>query len=322
MILITGCDSPEGHALIKELLSKNYKLKCHDIYHPKNIPSGCDVISGMLDNQREIDHALEGVDTIVHFLEITESDRRGRKFMKQINVNLPKKLLTAAAASGVSHAIIKSSWQVYGQIEKGSVNENSPLSPRSPLGKDMKSLELLCASTKLAPMKITILRTALTVGPETVNPAILLILFLALAQENESRTNIIEGGKNIFDLLEFSDLAKAVSCAIEKKSEGIFNISGGGTSTTSDMMELFTKIDSEIQLNDFSFMKSKFLSFFLGLIGSHHLTGDHFAMLSRNVVLDISSAKKILNWSPQFDSISALNETIKWYRANKIKSKV
>ena len=196
------------------------------------------------------------------------------------------------------------------------------MSPRSPLGKDMRSLEILCASPKLSPMKTTILRTALTVGPETDNPAILLILFLALAQENESRTNTIEGGKNIFELLEYSDLAKAVSSAIEKKSEGIFNISGGGSSTTSDMMEVFKKIDSEVQLHNFSYMKAKFLSFFLGLIRSHHLTGDHFAMLSKNLVMDTSSAKKILGWSPQFDSISALNETIRWYRANKMKSKI
>ncbi len=321
MILITGCDSTAGRVLVNELISKNLKVRCHDIDAPKKLPEGCEIISGMLSNERELKKALADVDTLVHFLEVTDPGDSGRKYMRRVNIELSQKLLSTAAKCGVSHAIVKSTWQVYGQTKKSPIDEKQPLRPFSKFGDDRRALEIFCASPKLSPMKITILRPAFTLGPDTDNTAILLMLYLALAQGRESRAHIIRGGKNIFEFLEYSDLAKAVSLIIEKKIDGIFNLSGGGAPSSASIMEIFKKYEPQIKLMNFSSIKANYLSFFLNIIRSHHLTGDHMMMLSKNLVMDTSAANKALGWSPEFDSISAFEKMIKWYMEEKMKSK-
>lgn len=322
MILITGCETTAARSLINELLSKNYKLRCHAIEPLKDIPEGCDLISGMLESDREIKRALIGIKTIIHFLEIPESGNKGRNYMKQINIELPQRLLTAAAASGVEHAIIRSTWQVYGETDKSPADENRPMRPKSPFGKDRRSLEIFCSSPKLFPMKITIFRPAFIMGPETDNPAALLLLYLALAQESENRTNIINSGKNIFEFLGYSDLAKAVSAAVEKKPAGVFNLSGGGTPSTSELMNILKKTKPELKIFNFSFIKAKYLSIFLGIVKSHHLTGEHMMMLTRNMALDSTAAKNILGWIPELDTKAVFSETIKWYSQVRMQARI
>jgi nucleoside-diphosphate-sugar epimerase len=321
MILITGCDSTAGRVLVNELISRNLQVRCHDIDAPKKLPRECEVISGLLSNEREIKNALSGVDTLVHFLEVPESSSYGRKQTRWLNNEMPRKLLTIAAQSGISHAIIKSTWQVYGLSKKSPIDENHKLNPSSQLGDDRRTLENFCKSDKLSPMKITILRPAFTLGPETDSTALLLMLYLALAQDKESRAHIISGGKNLFEFLDYSDLAKAVALTIEKKAAGIFNLSGGGAPASETIMELFKKYEPRINIFNFSSIKANYLSFFLKIIRSHHLTGDHLKILTNNLVMNTDAARSTLGWSPKYDSISAFENMIKWYMENKMKTK-
>lgn len=316
MICVTGCNSTAGRALAEEMIRTGHQVRCFDTYPVKNLPEGCQGMTGLLTSERDLKNALEGVDTLFHFLEQEEPGPGGRGRMKSFNVQGTATLLKIARMQGVRQVVFKSDWQVYGPAMKPLVAGETPLRPRTPLGRDKKKAEGIClAPDKQSDMIVTVLRPAPVLGPGLDNRLFLLIFFLSLGQEEENRSVIIEGGENKIEFVSADDLARAALLAMDSRAGGVFNISGGNPVSTGEIIgRCKNELNPSMVIKDISWNRAKMCSVVSRLVGLHYLSREHLQLLRYNLLFDTTSSRNKLGWEPSQDSPSVFIQTARWYR--------
>jgi len=186
--------------------------------------------------------------------------------------------------------------EVYGSINQGSWDENSPLLPNSPYSASKASADLLTRSyVKTFGVDATITRCSNNYGshqfPEKVIP-----LFI---------TNLIEGkkvplygdGSNRRDWLHVDDHCRGIhSVLLKGKSGEIYNIGGG--------KELSNKELTQIILSAFE-KSSESIEFVPDRLGHDFRYSVSFEKIENQ-----------LGYSPQVEFDSGIEETINWYRNN------
>jgi nucleoside-diphosphate-sugar epimerase len=273
-------------------------------------------MTGLLTSERDLKNALEGVDTLFHFLEQEEPGPGGRGRMKSFNVQGTATLLKIARMQGVRQVVFKSDWQVYGPAMKPLVAGETPLRPRTPLGRDKKKAEGIClAPDKQSDMIVTVLRPAPVLGPGLDNRLFLLIFFLSLGQEEENRSVIIEGGENKIEFVSADDLARAALLAMDSRAGGVFNISGGNPVSTGEIIgRCKNELNPSMVIKDISWNRAKMCSVVSRLVGLHYLSREHLQLLRYNLLFDTTSSRNKLGWEPSQDSPSVFIQTARWYR--------
>lgn len=136
-------------------------------------------------------------------------------------------LLEASREFGIKRFIQISTDEVYGSIESGSFNEESPLKPGNPYSASKAGGDRLAYSyfnTYRLPIVIT--RASNNFGPYQY-PEKLISLFVTNAIENKSLP-LYGDGKNVRDWLFVKDHCQAIDFLIEKGQVGeVYNIAGG-----------------------------------------------------------------------------------------------
>ena len=238
------------------------------------------------------------IDAILNFAAETHVDRSildAEAFLRT-DVLGTHVLLEAARKAGVARFLQVSTDEVYGHVPSGASREDAPLAPRSPYaaskaGGDFQVLAY--AITYGLPVLIT--RGSNTYGPNQFIEK-LIPLFI---------TNLIDGepvpvygdGLQIRDWLHVEDHARGILHVLEHGTIGeVYNLAGGNLRTNLEVTERL------VDLCERSFATHV-----------RHVTDrpGH----DRRYALDCAKARR-LGWQPQRDFVSALAETVAWYREN------
>ncbi|MBI2541517.1 dTDP-glucose 4,6-dehydratase [Candidatus Woesearchaeota archaeon] len=261
--------------------NKNYKFVKGDI---------CDPVI--------VNRLIKDVDVVVHFAAETHVDRSisdAGTFIKT-DVFGTFILLNSAKNSNIKKFIHISTDEVYGSIEDGSADEDSPLKPTNPYSASKAGADRLAYSyfqTFRVPVIIT--RSSNNFGPHQ-HVEKLIPLFTTNAIENK-KLPLYGDGLNKRDWLYVIDNCEAIDFLINKGVEGqVYNIGANNEKTnmhiSHTVLKELGKPDSLIE-----FVKDR---------ASH----------DRRYALNWEKIRK-LGWRPKHDFDTALKQTIKWYSENR-----
>jgi UDP-glucose 4-epimerase len=278
IIAVTGVTGFIGNNLCSFFEQKNYQI--------------VKLNREILGNDELLNERLTNVDVIVHLAGKSSMDRSisssfGREGVSMLsdyfesNIQLTEKLLKHAVRNKIKKIIYTSSRMVYPSYLKEIRNENMKERPDSSYGlSKIIAEELIKLYAENNNMTSVILRLSQVIGEGDNNRGIL-PTFIQNAKENKKIT--INGtGAAVRDFVDVRDVVRAIELAILKEMPScIVNIANEKAYSVKEYAELVLKLSgkdlSGIQYND--------------------VTYDDKSSFS----LDITLAKKILGWQPEWN---------------------
>jgi len=205
-------------------------------------------------------------------------------------------LLEVAKEHGIGKYVLASTSSIYAG-EKIPFPEDRPgNSPISPYAASKKSAELLAYTYHyLYGIDVTVLRYFTVFGPAG-RPDMSIFRFIKWIDENTPLT-LYGDGTQSRDFTYVEDIAEGTMRALKKIGYEIINL-GGGRSPIS-LLKVIKILERK--------MKKKAMINYETV----HKTD------IEETCADISKAKELLDWSPQFNFEEGLDRTIEWYKENK-----
>lgn len=229
----------------------------------------------------------EGINTIVHLAnpKIFTTNRSVGDTMVML-----KNILDVCRTSDIKFVYL-SGWEVYSGYKSDGLlaNEILPLNPKGTYGETKWLCELLIKQYHFNyGLKYQIIRSGPVYGTGGEKPKFIYNFINKALKNEEISTHRFKNGFPILDLLHIDDLVKTIKKIVLKDIEGDLNIgSGKGIST----FEIATIICELTQ----SSSKIK------------HAEIQDFAS---NIIMDISRSQQLLNWAPEIDIRTGLNQII------------
>ncbi len=301
-VLITGIAGNLG-----KILAKNLHRKCNVIgLDRRNIsvlPK--DIIHYKLDirrNRVEEIFKKHKIDTIFHLgvmHNLRENDREHHDF----NIIGTTKLIEYAQNYGVSQFIFLSSGNVYGPRATNSqyLNEDEPLMGGANFSeiRDLIALDMLVSSLfwKAPQLQTVILRPVHIVGD--------LQNGISNYFRISNKIPVLAGFDPMMQLIHISDLIEAFILAMDSKKSGVYNLASSGAESLSKLISYLGKkslplIDPIFRTIFHHLWRARFVNF----------PPEEFDYLKYVCMVDITNAKKELNFTPKytiFDTLDSLN---------------
>lgn len=257
-------------------------------------------VKGDICDEKLVNDLVKDIDLIAHFAAETHVDRsviNSGDFIKT-NVEGTGVLLDAAKNNNVRFHHISTD-EVFGSLgpNEPSFNENTPYGPRSPYSASKAAADHLVRSYyHTHKLPITISNCTNNYGPCQF-PEKLLPLFITNLLEGK-KVPVYGNGQNVRDWIHVDDHNAGVDAIIKKGKIGETYCLGGkkeltNMEITKKILELMGKGEEMIE-----YVKDR---------PGHDL---RYAM-------DISKAKRELDWEPKIKFEDGLAKTIEWYKNNK-----
>ncbi len=322
MFLVTGCNSLLGRSLVKRLLKDGAAVRGLDLWCESDYPENLEFVEGSVLDYELLQTLSRGVEGIYHLMEIKNSSRFGRRFMKRINLTGTENIIAAAKENNIKKIVYLSSADIYGKPRAMPIRQDDPKKPVTRYGKDKLRAERICwRYIEKENVDITIFRPTLIAGPGVEDPLMLIVLYMALAMGDANRLYVAGDGDSRFQLIHPDDVVEALTSAfsISDTKGKVYNL---GSDNVPTQMEQVVKIKElaklDCQTKRLSPLATKVLSFLLRPLNVNYLTREHAIFILSNFVLDCVIAKRDLKWYPRKDNIDILVETIEWYEREKL----
>lgn len=308
-LLITGGAGFMGSNFIKYILQKYHDwqvVNLDKLTYAANLDNLKEVeqnpnytfIKGDIANKKDVERAIgEGVDKIVNCAAETHVDRSIMEPDAFIKTDIfgTYTLLEAVKKYKVEQYIQISTDEIFGSIENGEFNEESPFRPNSPYSASKAGADLLCrAYFKTYGLPVIVTHSCNFYGPYQY-PEKLIPLFI---------TNLLEGkkvpvygkGEQWREWIFIEDYCRAIDLIMEKGQAGeVYNI---GTGYCKQNIETTRFILNELGFGEemIEYVKDR--------------PGHDF-----RYALD-SSKLRSLGWSAGLSWEQGMLRTIKWYQGN------
>lgn len=241
--------------------------------------------------------AVEGVDCIVHLAANTgvAPSVENPRFDMESNVMGTLNMLEAARVSGVKKFVFASSGAPAGAVEPPIHEEIAP-HPVSPYGASKLAGEGYCSAYYHSfGINTVALRFGNVYGPNSAKKSSVVAKFIKQALSGEI-CEIYGSGGQTRDYIYIDDLISAIVCAVQRPVGGeIFQIASGAEVT---LLELVEKIKKSLANHGVE----------IRVTNSDARIGD----VLRNYA-DVSKAREILGWSPEFDLQRGLDQTVEYF---------
>lgn len=237
------------------------------------------------------------IDTIVNFAAESHVDRSilDPDAFIQTDVYGTYVLLEAARKRGVERLLQVSTDEVYGSIASGAFKETDPLEPNSPYSASKAGGELMVRAyhvTYGVPTLVT--RGSNTFGPFQY-PEKLASLFITNAIDDQPLP-VYGDGRQVRDWLYVLDHCLGIDVVLHYGELGeVYNVGGENERFNIEVTELILELLG----------KPRSLIRYVPDRPGH----------DRRYALDCTKIKK-LGWEPQWEWETAMEETVRWYRAN------
>lgn len=297
-VIITGGTGFIGSHLAEELIKlKNiYEVKVIDnlskgtLENIKHVLGEVEFVKGDVRNFSFLKTEFEGYDVVFHKAALIEVPKSIKNPLNtnDINANGTLKVLLAARDCGVNKVVFASSCAVYGENKKAK--EEDKLKPSSPYAVTKIVGEEYCKLfSRLYGLETVCLRYFNVYGkrqPSNTNYGAVIPNFINALKNNEQPI-IFGDGKQTRDFVYVKDVVKANILALKKGVKGTYNI-GSGKRTS--IIQLYNLISSILNKK----IRPRFKKAREGDI--------------KHSLADISKAKKVLGFRPEYDITKGLKE--------------
>jgi dTDP-glucose 4,6-dehydratase len=196
---------------------------------PENLAAieGCELTEGDIADRDAVRAAVEGADAVVNFAAETHVDRSISSPGEFINTDVfgTYVLLEAAKDAGIRHLQVSTD-EVYGDVERGSASEESPLNPSSPYAASKAGGDLIAgAFARTYDADVVIFRASNNYGPyQHPEKLIPLCVLNALAGDP---LPVYGDGSQVRNWLFVEDCCAAIAEVLERGEPGQAYNAGG-----------------------------------------------------------------------------------------------
>lgn len=301
-ILVTGGAGFIGSNIVDELIEKKHKVVIVDNLatgNIRNVNKKAKFYKVSVCDKKKIDEIFkkEKIDIVIHHaaqLDVRKSVA-DPCFDADVNIKGALNILEACKNTKVKKIIFASSGgTIYGECGSKAPDEKAFANPLSPYGVAKLSVEhYIKAYSALYGLKYTILRYANVYGPrQDVNgEAGVVAIFIGRMSQNKEFF-IFGDGKQLRDYVYVKDVVSANIKSLTKGNNEIINI---GTQKTFSVNQLVKELSLITNYKNKPVFKPK-------------RNGELFKSF-----LNISKAKKVLNWTPQVSIKEGLKNTVNYF---------
>jgi len=260
-------------------------------------------IHGDICDSENVDQAMQGVDTVVHFAAETHVDRSisGPAVFVTTNVAGTQVLLDAALKHNIKRFHHVSTDEVFGSLEltdTNKFNENTNYNPRSPYAASKAGSDhWVRAYHATYGLPITITNCSNNYGP-FMFPEKLIPLAVTNILEDK-KIPIYGDGLYVRDWLYVEDHARAIDMVLSKGKIDSTYLVGG-------MTELYSNIDIAKKIVKLLGKDESYIEFVKDRPGH-----------DRKYDVDWSKIKSELGWEPLHSFDDYLEKTVEWYKENR-----
>jgi len=239
-ILVTGAAGYIGGKMVKALCKKEWvdtvvgtDINEHNYKHPKyhfEIRDVRESMDDIFDNEQ--------IDIVAHTAYVL-SPIHDKNRMEDINKGGTKNVLAASAKAGIKQILYTSSTTAYGFYP----DNDNPLTEESPLrgngdltyAKNKREIEGIFKEfeSKNPEIAVSVLRPCFVVGPGFNNP---------MAEHLQKKLVMLPANSCPFQFVHEDDLINVSLLLLEKGIGGIFNVTGDGTMSFSEMIKILGNI--------------------------------------------------------------------------------
>ena len=258
---------------------------------------------------------------VFHLATVPPSVRLSSGEIYDIDVNGTRNVLEAAEKNNIKRVVFTSSAShVYGLINKDicPLKEDCNLNPINEYGKNkVITEELYKKASDNGELKTIVLRLSMVLGPYNFDP-ILVENIISLLKNK--RVIIAGDGKEKAQSIHVNDVNTALlACGeISEKllpQNLILNISGEEVSSINGFINQLKSItNSKSKITHLPFFLAKGLVLIAWWSGRTNIHPSYLNLMSQDQFFDISKAKNILNWKPEYSTKKALEDTIEFMR--------
>lgn len=344
-ILVTGGCGFIGRYVVEELLQQNYGVTILDALIGQvhggaevDMPSGVRMIRGDVRDRASLDRALEGADGVIHLAAEVGVGQSMYEIDRYVGANDlgTATLLQAMIDRPVRRIVVASSMSVYGEgrytsqgnacglvrrapdrlkagywepvapgggrLEPVATDEEKPVDLASiyALTKYVQERQcLLFGSTYPTEAVALRLFNVFGAGQALSNPYTGVLANFASRLANGHAPMIFEDGRQRRDFVHVKDVARAFRLAYEKRAATghVINVGSGRSYAIADIAIMLAEAMGHPELQPEILGKAR--------------AGD-----IRHCFADISKARELLGFEPQYDLQGALKPFVDWVRAN------
>lgn len=243
--------------------------------------------------------AKEKPDAVIHFAAESHVDRSidsALPFM-ETNVKGTYVLLEAARLSKTNKFLHVSTDEVYGEIERGTFTEDSPIRPNSPYSATKAAADLLISSyMRTFDFPALIVRPCNNYGPWQYPEKLIPLAISRLI--NGQKVPVYAEGLNVREWLYVDDCAEGLLKILEKgKSGSIYNLGSGQEKKNIDVVKALIK-ETGAPVDSFEFVKDR--------------PGHDF-----RYSLDSAKLANEIGWCAKINFDMGIKATIRWFVNNK-----
>jgi dTDP-glucose 4,6-dehydratase len=258
------------------------------------------LVNGDICDPNLVASLIREVDGVINFAAESHVDRSISSAAEFVSTNVAgvQVLLDAIKASGKNIRFLQvSTDEVYGSIESGSWDENSPLLPNSPYSASKAGGELLArAYHRTHGMDVVVTRCSNNYGTHHF-PEKLIPLFITNLLEGK-KVPVYGNGKNVRDWLHVDDHCRGIYTALMNGRSGeVYNIGGGRELSNLEITHLILQAMGATE-SSIEYVEDR---------KGHDL----------RYSVDWTKINRELGYEPQVKFEDGLRDTVEWYQNNR-----
>lgn len=321
--LVTGASGMLGRQMVSTLLKAGIKVRAM-VRHTSDLThldrQLVEIVFGEAGDLKTIRQSVSGIDWLFHlagYLSVSApfgvNDQSPN--YEAVNVIFTESLLEAAHQLGISRFVYASSSSVYHIDAPVPTPEEAPLGPTSDYGRSKLKAEELILSYQTLGLDSTIIRPAVIYGPgdRYFTPAALTLARLPILP-------LVNGGKNLFDLVYSRDVATImlIACQSEAAIGRIYNAGAGYPVSLFDLATCYHRLTghgpkllsvSPEFIRSLSWITRPILKI-LSPGTEAALTEEGIRLMDMDIQLDITRATEELGYQPAYDLEQGLAEIL------------
>jgi len=306
MVLVTGGLGFIGSHICRELLKKGERVVVFDNFSQgkleflkkirvPDIEDKIEIVGGDITDFACVFETLKeyGIKKIIHTAAITFIPTAIKKPSLTFKVNTVGSfnLLEASRILDLEKFVYISTSSTYGDFKYVPVDENHPLEPKDIYGATKAAADRIAISYyRTYQLPVSIVRTSSVYGPGDLENRVAKV-FIEKALLGEEM-QLQGGGTQRRDFSYVKDVARGVVLALlsEKASGEVFNISGSTDHSIKELAMMIKEFIPEAEINE---------------VGARQID-------IKRGKLDITKARKLLNYEPEYDLRKGIEDYIKW----------